>query len=370
MKIGLFSYAFPYPEAGYNPGIETVVYNLAKNIGKNEEVTVYTSFINGGEEEDHLDGFRVLRASKNKIGLFSLNNLLHGYKVIKKYRREIKNEDILHDIGSLASYWFKSFECPSVATFHHYEASTDLRSVLQNLPYFFLPKKESIVDRVIAVSDFSKKQLIDLYSIDEKKISVIPNGIDLNTFYPIKKDSCKNLLLYAGPLTRRKGLTTLLHAMPRVIKEIENPKLIITGEGPEKNRLIKEVKNLGIANHVEFVGFLPRKELVEYYQDATVFIFPTVLEGFGLVALESIASGTPVIASRIQPLISILDNAGIFFKAGDHNQLAQATIEILKDSKLRDDLRKKGLERVKKFSWDKIAEKHLELYQNLIDGNE
>lgn len=368
MKIGLFSYAFPYPNPGFNPGIETVIYNLAKNLSKYADVTVYTSFANGGIEKENLDDYRILRTKELPFSIGNLGHLYHSWKIIKKYRNEIEKEDILHDIGSMSPFWFKSFKAPSLTTFHHFEPPKTIGDYLANFPVQLLMQKESKADVIVAVSEFGKLDFLTSYSIKNKKVVVIPNGIDSQIFNSDDKSKLvrENTLFYAGVLIPRKGLINLIKALPQVVKEFNDLRVLIAGNGPQKKELLAYSKKLGVYDNISFSGFIPIEELPKYYMSATAFIFPTLKEGFGMVALESMGCGTPVIASNIEPVKSIVGDTGLFFEKENHISLAEQIITFLSDKNLQIRLSKKAAERAKKFSWDKIALQYMDLYSSLL----
>jgi len=288
----------------------------------------------------------------------------------QKYNVEIRKEDILHDIGSMCPFWFKLFPKPSLTTFHHYEPPRTFKDILASFPSLpYLIPKEKMTDVIVTVSETSKKDLLENFYITNKKVMVIPNGFDSNVFYRniISESITENTLFYAATLTPRKGHEYLIKALPIILREIRDVQVLIAGDGFLKNKLMAMSRKLGVEKNIRFLGFLPLSELLKYYQTSKAFVFPTTQEGFGMVAIESMACGTPVVTSKIEPLTSIIGDAGLFFEPGNHFELAQQVITILRDESLRKELSKKSIEQVKNYSWEKVADMYLDIYQELLD---
>lgn len=371
LKIGLFSYAFPYPQAGFNPGIENVIYNLALRLSQKARVTVYTSAANGNKKAWEFEGIRILSSGGLKIPFFSLNMFVQAANTLKYYRDEILKEDILHDMGSFMSFWFKSINKPSIATFHHYEPAYSLKGHLAGLPLRVLAGKYSSADGIITPSEFSKQQFLFKFGARNfSKIYVIPHGVDHNIYNTsvAPKSNLKNIIIFLGVLSARKGPVYLIRAIPLIKKELPDVKAIIIGKGHQEDFLIKEAIKLGVKENIEFLGFLRQEEIPGYYRCARCTVLPSLIEGFGITALESMAEATPVIASGIEPLVSLIGKAGLYFPCKNHIVLARQIIRILKDDNLRKNLSKEAQNRAKQYSWEKTAHAHLEVYEQVLSG--
>jgi len=182
-----------------------------------------------------------------------------------------------------------------------------------------LEKKALIAsENIITLSEFTKDKLINSYDIPHDKIIVIPGGIDLERFYPVadRMKIRKHLqlptesiiLLSVRNLVPRMGLENLIQAMKEVISRVDNIFLLIGGSGPLKDSLTSLTRKLGLDNHIHFAGFIPEDNLPDYYRAADIFILPTLeLEGFGLVTLEALASGLPVLGTPVGGTVEILE---------------------------------------------------------------
>jgi len=142
--------------------------------------------------------------------------------------------------------------------------------------------------------------------------------------------------------------------------------LILIGKGPFLNYCKKLTKSLGIQEHVSFLGFIRDEELLKYYASSTLFVFPSEIEGFGQVILESMASGTPVICANKLPMSEIIKNGGITFKLNDSNDLAEKIIDLLDNKEKRLLLKKNTIDTIKKKNdWLVIAKEFIEYAKSL-----
>jgi glycosyltransferase involved in cell wall biosynthesis len=181
-------------------------------------------------------------------------------------------------------------------------------------------------NRIVVLSGYTRDKLLNIYGVPEGKIAIIPGGIDLVRFHPaadkravrerLQLPRDKKILLTVRNLVSRMGIENLIRAMPEIVKSTPDIALIIGGTGPLKNDLMELSRNLNLEDHIHFAGFIPEAALPEYYQAADIFVLPTIeLEGFGLVTLEALASGTPVLGTPVggtQEILSRLDNRFLF----------------------------------------------------------
>jgi len=170
---------------------------------------------------------------------------------------------------------------------------------------------------IITLSTFTKDKLCNTYGISSDKIVVIPGGADLARFYPVADrmrirkrldiPTDHMILLSIRNLVPRMGLENLIHAMKDVVSTVAKIPLLLGGSGPLKEKLVALVRKLGLENHIRFIGFIPEDDLPDYYRASDLFILPTLeLEGFGLVTLEALASGVPVLGTPVGGTVEIL----------------------------------------------------------------
>ncbi|MFH1081321.1 MAG: glycosyltransferase family 4 protein [Pseudomonadota bacterium] len=165
-------------------------------------------------------------------------------------------------------------------------------------------------DHIVVLSQYTRDKLLDIHEIPDNKIAVIPGGIDIVRFHPAADKSVvrerlylpteKIILLTVRNLVQRMGIENLIIAMQEIARLVPDIYLVIGGTGPLKDDLTKLSCSMNLDHHIHFTGFIPEEALPEYYRAADIFVLPTIeLEGFGLVTLEALASGTPVLGTPV-----------------------------------------------------------------------
>jgi D-inositol-3-phosphate glycosyltransferase len=248
----------------------------------------------------------------------------------------------------------------------------------------------AFADRIVAATIMEKDQMIQLYGTNADKIAVIPCGVDLTLFRPIPMDEArerlgicerKYMILFVGRIERLKGIDSLLKAMAIVVQDFPNWKeeicvCIVGGDASEDSTVLdKEMARLqdlraelGIADLVTFLGARAQETLPGHYSAADVVVMPSYYESFGMVALEAMACGTPVIASQVGGLsFTVQDGVTGFLVPGqDPPALAEKITRLLKDKALRNKLGAQGIEWARQHSWARIADQIVSLYSELV----
>ncbi len=206
---------------------------------------------------------------------------------------------------------------------------------------------------------------------------IIPNGIDTEHFRfdgPARKEFTdgKINILFVGRLERRKGLGYLLNACAEMKRSFPNFRLIVVGPGTVlRHRYEKLVEDMSLTNNVVFTGFVPSAELPSYYRSADIFCAPaTGGESFGIVLLEAMACGKPVIATSIKGYASVLADGdeGLLVPPKDDEALAQALLSLLHDKSLRLQMGDKGKIKAEKYSWPNVAQQVMDYYNSLLSN--
>lgn len=226
-----------------------------------------------------------------------------------------------------------------------------------------------IADRIVVNSEYMRSKVAVWYGMNLDKIVVIPNGVNLSRFRECNKLTLEGdpVILYLGALTTRKGIDILFQAIAALRSELPNMKLHLVGGGTMLSYFQHLVENRGICRYVVFHGRVPDVMVPIYYKSADFCVFPSRHEPFGIVALEAMASGIPIIASNIGGLGEIITNGqdGLLFKPGDADALSKAILALNKDSDLRRKLSQTALKTVERYSWEVVAEEYASLYKNL-----
>jgi len=233
-------------------------------------------------------------------------------------------------------------------------------------------------DAIITVSEFSKKQLLEFVHVDEKKIHVLPNGINEEMKANKKNgDLCaklgldnKKIILSFGGLKRRKNLPFLIDSFNKLVKNGKTSYvLLLAGGGELKNELMEMVKQLNLQANVKFLGFVPEEEKLGIYNLANVFVTTSSLEGFGRTAAEAMACGIPVLAPNVASLPEVVEDnkTGFLYKSGCENDFCNKLVTLLENSSLQKALGEAGQKLVRdKFSWDKIINKMINIYEEIV----
>ncbi len=235
-------------------------------------------------------------------------------------------------------------------------------------------------DRILTNSTYTRKTLLSIDPSVEERVEVIPMGVDVKRFQnapsdnPIGKSQVPSVL-YIGRLIDWKGLEYLIEAFAIVSQRVPGVQLIIGGEGPEEARLRQQVKRLGLDASVHFVGLVKSQDLSRYYHDATVFVLPSVraegqTEGLGVVLLEAMACGTPVIGSDVGGIPDIIQDGwnGYLVQERSPTQLAERIVALLERQVVREQFMRNGLQTAhKKFSWKQVSLNFIRVYDRLVN---
>jgi len=228
-------------------------------------------------------------------------------------------------------------------------------------------------EKIIAVSEFTKKDILDNYSVASQKISVTYEACDdFCNFMPEKEGQIlkkyaiiKPYLLYVGNAYPHKNLEKLILAFSELRKNMPDIRLVLVGKEDYFFQKLKQViaeKKQG--TKIIFTGFIPDQELDAVYKNALAYIFPSLYEGFGLPPLEAMAKGVPVASSDHPCMREILGESAFYFDAQDEKIMAEKLAEIIDNPELREKLIQKGYAQIKKYSWQTMAEKTKNIYQN------
>lgn len=220
-------------------------------------------------------------------------------------------------------------------------------------------------DRVAAVSEAIREQLVSEGACEPDRVDVIPMGTDLRSlFVPDGSPRSAAEILCVGRLVEGKGADLLLRALPAVLVRQPDATLTMVGAGPERDRLASLAHHLGIESRVTFAGPVAHAALAALYRRAALLALPSREEGFGLVLVEALGCGCPVVASDLPALRSLLHEgqAGRLFRAGDADALAQALVELLADGAARSALAERGRQHVlSRYDWQITARRYASL---------
>jgi glycosyltransferase involved in cell wall biosynthesis len=234
-------------------------------------------------------------------------------------------------------------------------------------------------NRILTVSEASKRDILDYFAVPPEKIDVIYNGIDERfSALPAEDDVARvreryqlddPFILYAGNIKPHKNLERTIEAFHMLRRDgrFAQVKLVIIGDEIAKYAALRHaVHRHKLHKYVRFFGFVPDRTLAILYRLAAVFVFPSLYEGFGLPPLEAMASGTPVITSNVSSLPEVAGDAALLVDPLQSEAIADAMERVLTDTALRDDLRARGLVRARQFSWERSIRRVREIYGEVL----
>lgn len=389
-------------------GANVYVRELARELAsRGIEVDVFTRWREPGDPriQELASGARVIHIESGPVGYIpkmAVYDRLDEFtgRLEEHVAAEGRNYDLIH-----AHYWLSAevarrlsprWDVPVVQMFHtlglvkrealeeDVDGESDLRIEIERRAV-----RES--SAIVAASEIEAEELRDLYGAGVASLSIIPCGVDLEVFHPVRqvdardatgRDHCEQLILFVGRIEQIKGIDVLLKALALMFQRSpelrsETCLLVVGGalddddDAPEVEK-IEELRRLvrenAMEQNVDFVGSRDQKSLALYYAAADFCAVPSLTESFGLVALESMACGTPVVATCVGGLQTVVEHgeSGLLVPAGDHGALAEAMTRVLIDHRLRLHLGHGARSRAEQFSWSAVGDRVTELYGSVL----
>jgi glycosyltransferase involved in cell wall biosynthesis len=358
-------------------GIGTYVRNLLRHLSRIDQTTEYVVLCRAEDCGAVEDLGENLRAVPEPAAAYSFSEQM---RVPMNLRRE--GVDLFH----APHYVLPALvPCKSVVTIHDCIHLRFPQYLPNRLGYAYARSSLWIAthrsNRVLTVSEASKRDILRYFRVPEAKIDVIYNAIDERFGEAPPDDEVAMVreryqlndpfVLYAGNIKPHKNLERLIEAFHTLRRGagMEDVKLLIIGDEISKYATLRRaVHKYKLHKHVRFFGFVPDKTLAVLYRLAAVFVFPSLYEGFGLPPLEAMASGTPVVTSNVSSLPEVVGDAALLIDPYEPDAIADAMRRVITEPALRDDLRARGLRRVKEFSWDRSIRRVHEIYQEVLAG--
>ena len=388
MKILMLTWEYPPRVVG---GISKVVYDLShKMVKEGNEVTVVT--YRDGDNVKYYENDKGVEVYRVDNYMIRPNNFIDwimqlNFNMITKTNEIINKNgkfDVIHAhdwlVACSAKSIKESYNIPLISTIHATESGRN--SGIHDETQRYINDSEWMLtyesSEVIVNSNYMKNEVQRLFGLPYDKINVIPNGVNLQLFSNVNIDydfrrqyamDNEKIILYVGRLVYEKGIQNLIAAMPKVLDRYHDSKLIICGRGGMIDELREQVKYLGIENKVYFAGYCDSKKMQKMYKCADVAVFPSTYEPFGIVAIESMLSGTPTIVSDVGGLNEIIEHGvtGMKSYAGNANSIADSVLALLFDPKLCVNISQNAIKKVKEnYNWSKITDSTYYVYQLAI----
>jgi N-acetyl-alpha-D-glucosaminyl L-malate synthase BshA len=366
MRIAILVPGFP-PK--WLAGTEIATYNIAKYLAKRgHEVHVITSLDEGLPKENIEEGFFVHRVRTiNKPVLAGLAHNLMSFLIIKKI-----DPDVIHCqfiSSGIAGFLAKRImEKPYVV----YGRGSDVY-----MPWAFKNIVSKLVmrsaDAMIALTEDMKSEMQKIYN---REVFLIPNGVDLNMFKNLSKNDLRskfnvkdeNIVLFVGGFRFVKGVKYLIEAMNSIRQKNITTRLMLVGSEGDKEKLDGLVNDSDSKKYVILVGKVPHEKVAEYMVASDVFVLPSLSEGFPNVILEAMASGLPIVATRVGGLPHIVKHAenGFLVEPKNPEEIAEKVLLILESEALRKKMSDNNKETAKEYSWERVVAKLEEVYRSCI----
>ena len=381
-------------------GLGRYARNLVNSISQIDSENEYLLFYRRGIKRDNLevgDNFKgrnvLLKRCKS---LHRLDEIM-GQSLLPMEILLNGRVDVFHSLSSVIPY-LKTCKfvvtVPDLIPFVLNEKKID--KLLLNLRFreWLWMKSLRKADSIITFSENSKKDIIELLGIPEEKIEVIYLSADAR-FGPVRDRQViakimerysvrKKFILYLGGFAGHKNIERLVRAFYEFSLSSDGEwQLLLAGKLPDEkienaddwtiNEPVQKTKSLitklGLDAKVIFTGFVPEEDLPTLYSAASVFVFPSLYEGFGLPPLEAMACGTPVVASNTSSLPEVIGDAGVLVNPFSIDEIVGAMRSVLKSKSRQREMSYKGMERARRFSWEETARKTLKVYRQVREGN-
>lgn len=398
MKILVLTTTFP---RWINDSTPTFVYDLSKRLQENGvEIVILAPHHEGAKKYEILDGIKIYRfpyfypakyqglvydggilsnlkrshLAKIQIPLLFLSELFYSLKIIRKEKIDLIHSHWIVPSGLIGVICKKLFKIRHITTAHAGDVFT-----IKNSKYF--TKISSFIlrnsDKITANSIYTKDAILSIENKIKNNVEIIPMGVDMSIFNPKWRDrdfkinfGAKYIIFSVGRLVDKKGIKYLISAMKYITKEFSDTKLIIGGSGPNRKYLEILTKKLGLNDKIIFTGYIKNSELPFYFASSDVFVLPSIVtregdtEGLGIVLLEAMASGTPVIGSNVGGIRDIIEDnkTGFLTKPRNPEDIANKIVKLLQDEKIRHFFSMEGLKLIEdKFSWEIVTNMFLKV---------
>jgi len=362
-------------------GVETYLRNLLRSLQEVDHINQY-SLICDSHYAYELPlanpNFKVLLSNYTKPSfMWFVRGIIRNtvkIDILRPVMNRLKVDVIHHPFSFLNPL---SLTIPSVLTFHdmQHEFFPEYFSAyeLKVLKEFYRPSAEQAT-RIIAISEYVKSSLVEKYEIIPDKIDVIYNGY--NSQYRIIEDRDglekirskyalhRPFIYYPAATWPHKNHKRLLTSL-KIIKErfAFDGQLVLTGVAMKSNKeVLEDIRHLGLGDTVKVLGYVPYNDLPYLYNLARLMVFPSLFEGFGIPLIEAMACGCPIACSNVTSIPEIAGDAGVMFDPASVEDMAEKVWGLWNNEAMRQELKLKGLERVKRFSWDSTARETIKVY--------
>ena len=364
-------------------GVGTYIRNVVRTLSRLDHENKYLLIGSPAKVEE----IGPLPANFHTVPLLAPERSFQGYREFRTAIQRLRC-DLVH-IPNLFSIP-RALPCPYVMTVHdmleHMSRSREQTGFWRSFHFQLTRRVLRGAARIFAVSNFTRTEIEKLFEIPPDQIEVVYNAIDERFLRGHASAADRELiakryqvtypfLLYAGRVSPHKNVVRMIEAFSALKTELEkdeaypNLKLIIIGDDLSGNPdLRRTVVRSGVQNDVRFLGFVPIEVLRIFYDEAKVFVFPSLYEGFGLPPLEAMAHGTPVVTSNVSSLPEVVGSAAVLVNPENVFEIMRALHRVLTDRALRDRMKGRGYEQATRFSWEASVRRIMAVYGEVVGG--
>jgi len=364
-------------------GVGTYIRNVVRALGRLDRENKYLLIGSPAKVEE----IGALPPNFHAVPLQASDRSLQGYREFRTALQRL-GCDLVH-IPNLFSVP-RALPCPYVMTVHdvlqHMSRAREHSGFWRSFHFQLTKRVLGGAARIFAVSNFTRNEIEKLFEIPSGRVEVVYNAIDERFLHGHASPADRDLiarryqvtypfLLYAGRISPHKNVVRMIEAFSALKTELERDhaypdlKLIIIGDDLSGNPdLRRTVVRSGVQHDVRFLGFVPIEVLRIFYDEAKIFVFPSLYEGFGLPPLEAMAHGTPVVTSNVSSLPEVVGNAAVLVNPENVFEIKRALHRVLMDQALRDRMKERGYEQAARFSWETSVRRILEAYGQIAHG--
>jgi len=364
-------------------GVGTYIRNVVRTLGRLDRENEFLLIGSPAKVEE----IGALPSNFHAVPLLASDRSVSGYR---EFRNALQGLgcDLVH-IPNLFSVP-RMLPCPYVMTVHdmleHMSRDRQQNGFWRSMHFQMTKRVLAGAARIFAVSNFTRNEIEKLFEIPSDRVEVVYNAIDERFLHGHASAADRDLiarryqvtypfLLYAGRISAHKNVVRMIEAFSALKTELERDqaypdlKLIIIGDDLSGNPdLRRTVVRSGVQHDVRFLGFVPIEVLRIFYDEAKIFVFPSLYEGFGLPPLEAMVHGTPVVTSNVSSLPEVVGNAAVLVNPENVFEIMRALRRVLMDRALRDRMKERGYQQAARFSWETSVRRILEVYGEIANG--
>lgn len=380
MHVAINAHLLAHTRTFRRAGVSNYVEALLRHLGQIDTVNQYTVYTTRGLSGATLGLPPNFQVRSSRLPTINPRVRIPWEQMLAPALLRLGAADVYHGVLNVVPL---ACPTPSVVTIHDLSAflfPQTFRRVNRLYTQWAIRVAARRARYILAVSEFTRSEIVRWLGVAPERVVVTPNAADAR-FTPPDPAALEafrrraglpdRFALFLGTLEPRKNLPLLLEAYARIARQIDAPLLVGGAKGWLYEPILARAEQLGLGDRLRFVGYIDQEDQALWYAAATVFVFPSLYEGFGMPPLEAMACGTPVIVSNSSSLPEVVGDpaagpeqaAALIVPATDADALADAMLRVFVNADLRAELRARGLARAREFSWRTTAERTLAVYR-------